>query len=166
LGEIVTEKTEGRRCIIAVRVRGTISAPLEVRETLKMLRLTRNNYAVLIDNRPSFLGMLKTAQNFITWGEASKEAVATLIKERGKLVGGKNLTDEYAQKMGYKSLEELAEAILSCKAEYWKLPKIQPVFKLHPPTKGFKGKIKKSYGVGGEVGYRGEKINELIRRMV
>jgi large subunit ribosomal protein L30 len=37
---------------------------------------------------------------------------------------------------------------------------------LHPPTKGFKGKIKKSYSAGGELGYRGEKINELIKRMV
>ncbi|MGB9740365.1 MAG: 50S ribosomal protein L30 [Candidatus Bathyarchaeia archaeon] len=162
----MTEKTEERRCIIAVRVRGTISAPLEVRETLKMLHLTRNNYAVLIDNRPSYLGMLKTAQNFITWGEASKEAVTTLIIERGKLLGDEKLTDEYAQKLGYKSLEELAEAVLNCKIEYWKLPKIQPVFKLHPPTKGFRGKIKKSYSAGGELGYRGEKINELIKRMV
>jgi len=34
---------------------------------------------------------------------------------------------------------------------------MQPVFKLHPPTKGFKGKIKKGYSMGGELGYRGEK---------
>jgi len=131
-----------------------------------MLHLTRNNYAVLIDDRPSFVGMLKTAQNFVTWGEASKEIVNTLIKGRGILAGNKKLTDEYAQKAGYKSLEELAEAIFNCRVEYWKLPKVQPVFKLHPPTKGFKGKIKKGYGAGGELGYRGEKINELIKRMV
>lgn len=162
----MAEKAEERKCIIAVRVRGTISAPLEVRETLKMLRLTRNNYAVLIDDRPSFLGMLKTAQNFITWGEASKETIKELIEKRGRLVGGKKITDEYLQKLGYKSLEELAEAILNCKVEYWKLPQIQPIFRLHPPTKGFKGKIKKGYSVGGELGYRGEKINELVKRMI
>lgn len=131
-----------------------------------MLRLTRNNHAVLIDDRPSFLGMLKTAQNFITWGEASKEIVNMLIRERGRLAGNKKLTDEYAQKIGYKSLEELAEAVFSCSVEYWKLPNMQTVFKLHPPSKGFKGKIKKGYGMGGELGYRGEKINELIKRMV
>jgi len=51
------------------------------------------------------------------------------------------------------------------KAEYQKLPNVQPVFKLPPPSKGFKGKTKKSYGAGGEAGYRGEKINELIKRM-
>jgi len=131
-----------------------------------MLRLTRNNYAVLIDDDPSLLGMLKTAQNFITWGETSKEIVNMLIMKKGRLAGNKKLTDEYAQKAGYKSLEELAETVFSCRVEYRKLSNVQPVFKLHPPTKGFKGKIKKGYGMGGELGYRGEKINELLKRMI
>jgi len=162
----VAEEAKERKCIITVRIRGTVRASRQVRETLQMLRLTRNNYSVLIDNRSSFLGMLKTAQNFMTWGEASEEAVKMLIKERGRLAGNKKLTNEYAQKVGYNSLEELGEAIFNCQVEYWKLPNIQPVFRLHPPTKGFKGKVKKGYGMGGELGDRGEKINELINRMV
>jgi large subunit ribosomal protein L30 len=131
-----------------------------------MLHLTRNNYGVLIDDRPSFLGMLKTARNFVTWGEASKETVNALIKKKGRLVGNKKSTDEYAQTAGFKSLDELAEALFDGRVEYSKLPKIQPVFRLRPPTKGFKGKIKKSYGTGGELGYRGENINQLIKRML
>ncbi|MDI6805660.1 MAG: 50S ribosomal protein L30 [Candidatus Bathyarchaeia archaeon] len=162
----MSEEKQERTCLAVVRVRGTISAPRHVRETLQMLNLTRNNYAVLIDNRPSFLGMLKTAQNFVTWGEATKETINELIRERGRIAGNKKLTEEYAQKVGFKSLEELAEAVFNCKIEYWKLPNVQPNFRLHPPTKGFKGKIKKGYSAGGEVGYRGEKINELIGRMV
>ena len=130
-----------------------------------MLNLTRNNHAVLIDNRPAFLGMLKTVQNFITWGEASNETVSLMMKEKARLAGNKKPTDEYAQKNGYESLEELAQAMFKCQVEYWKLPNVKPVFRLHPPTKGFKGKVKKDYGTGGELGYRGEKINELIKRM-
>ena len=162
----MSKKTSKRKCIAVVRVRGSISAQREARETLDMLRLARTNHAVLIDNRPAFLGMLKRAQNYVTWGEASKETVALLLQKRGRLAGGKKLTDEYAAKVGYKSLGELAEAVASCKVEYWKLIGVQPVFKLHPPSKGFKGKTKKSYGAGGEAGYRGEAINELIKRMV
>ncbi|MGQ9507250.1 MAG: 50S ribosomal protein L30 [Candidatus Bathycorpusculaceae bacterium] len=162
----MSEEKGERKCLAVVRVRGTISAPRHVRETLQMLHLTRNNYAVLIDDRPSFLGMLKTAQNFVTWGEAAKETVKELIRERGRFAGNKKLTDEYAQKVGFKSVEELAEAVFNCKIEYWKLPNVQQNFRLHPPKRGFKGKIKKSYGAGGEVGYRGEKINELIGRMI
>jgi large subunit ribosomal protein L30 len=110
--------------------------------------------------------MLKAAQNFITWGEASKETVNMLMRERGRLVGNKRLTDEYAQTVGFKSLDELAEAIFDRQVEYWKLPNVQPVFKLHPPTKGFKQGVKKGYHAGGELGHRGEKINELIKRML
>jgi large subunit ribosomal protein L30 len=131
-----------------------------------MLHLTRNNYAVLIDDRPSFLGMLKTAQNHVTWGEISKETANALIKAKGRLVGNKKLTDEYAQSAGFKSLNELAESVFNCSIEYWRLKNVQPVFRLHPPTKGFKGKIKRSFTIGGELGYRGEKIGELVKRMI
>jgi large subunit ribosomal protein L30 len=161
----MAEETKKRKCMAVVRVRGTISAIREARETLQMLHLTRNNCAVLIDDRPSFLGMLKTVQNFTTWGEASREVINMLMRKKGRLTGNVKFTDEYAQKAGYQSLEALSEAIFNCNVEYRKLPNVQPVFRLHPPTKGFKGKIKKGYGMGGELGYRGEKINELIKRM-
>ena len=130
-----------------------------------MLRLARTNNAVLVDDRPAYMGMLYRVQNYVTWGEVSKETVALLLKERGRLAGGKKLTDESAEKLGYKSLDALADEIASCKVEYQKLPNVQPVFKLHPPSKGFKGKTKKSYAAGGEAGYRGEAINDLIKRM-
>ena len=162
----MSEKAEECKCIAVVRVRGLISAQREARETLDLLRLARTNNAVLVNNNPAFMGMLKRARNYVTWGEASKETVTLLLQKRGRLAGGKKLTDEFAQKIGYKSLNGLAEAVATCKMEYRKLLGIQPVFKLRPPTKGFRGKTKKSYGAGGESGYRGERINELIKRMV
>ena len=162
----MTGKADERKCFAVVKVRGTISAQRETRETLDMLRLDRTNNAVLIDNRPSYIGMLYRVQNYVTWGEVSKETVALLLKKRGRLAGGKKLTDESVEKLGYKSIDALADAIASCKAEFQKLPNVQPVFKLRPPSKGFKGKTKKSFSAGGEAGYRGEKINELIKRMV
>jgi large subunit ribosomal protein L30 len=162
----LTGKADERKCFAVVKVRGTISALREARETLTMLRLGRTNHAVLIDNRPSYMGMLYRVQNYVTWGEVSKETVALLLKKRGRFAGGKKLTDESVEKLGYKSINTLADAIANCKAEYQKLPNVQPVFKLHPPSKGFKGKTKKSFSAGGEAGYRGEKINELIKRMI
>ena len=130
-----------------------------------MLHLTRNCHATLIDNRPSYLGMLHKAKHYATWGEVSKETVALLLKQRGRITGNKKLTDKYIQEAGYKSLDDLAEAINKTQVEYNSLPNIKPVFRLHPPKKGFKGKIKKSYTAGGVTGYRGEAINDLIKRM-
>ena len=161
----MTGKADERKCFAVVKVRGTISAQREARETLELLRLDKTNNAVLIDNRPSYMGMLYRVQNYVTWGEVPKETVAMLLKERGRFAGGAKITDESVEKLGYKSIDALAEAIADCKAEYHKLPNVQPLFKLHPPKKGYKGKTKKSYATGGEAGYRGEAINDLIKRM-
>jgi len=157
---------EQRRCLAVIRVRGVSDILREVNETLDMLHLKRNCHATLIDNRPSYLGMLKRAQNYVTWGDVSKENVSSLLKKRGRLVGNKKLTDQYAQEVGYKSLEDLAEAVFQTRVEYNRLPNIKPVFRLHPPSKGFKGKVKRSYGAGGAAGYRGEAINALLEKMI
>ena len=162
----MTKKTNKCKCIVAVRVRGTVSARREARDTLDMLHLSKTNHAVLIDSRPAFTGMLQQVQAYVTWGEISPEMVTLMLTKRGRLLGNTKLTDEYAEKIGYKSLNALAEAIANCKTEYWKLPGLHPVFKLRPPTRGFKGKIKKSFRAGGESGYRGEAINDLVKRMV
>ncbi|HDI07719.1 MAG TPA: 50S ribosomal protein L30 [Candidatus Bathyarchaeota archaeon] len=155
-----------RKCLLAVRVRGVISASKDVRATLKMLNMKRNNHAVLIDDRPAYLGMLKEVQNYVTWGEPTKETVRMLIEKRGRLVGDKRISEDYVKKLGYKSLDELVEAVYNCSVSYGKLPGVKPYFRLHPPSKGFKGKVKKSYQAGGEAGYRGEAINELVQRMI
>ena len=162
----MSEKASECKCIVVVRVRGTISAKRAARDTLDMLHLGKTNHAALVDNRPSFIGMLRQVQAYVTWGEASPETVELMLQKRGRLVGGKKLKDETIETIGFKSLAALAEAIVTCKTEYWKLPGMQPVFKLRPPTKGFKGKIKRSYRAGGEAGYRGDAINDLIKRMV
>jgi len=155
-----------RKCLVVVRVRGLSDISQEIKDTLMMLRLTRNCHATLIDNRPAYLGMLRKAQNYVTWGEISKENVAFLLKKRGRLVGDKKLTDEYAQEIGHKSLDDLAEAVYKLDVEYSCLPKVKAVFRLRPPKKGYKGKVKRSYAAGGVTGYRGETINDLLKRMM
>jgi large subunit ribosomal protein L30 len=138
----------------------------ETRETLELLRLTHTNHAVLIDSRPAYKGMLQRASNYVTWGEATKETVVAMIEKRGRLAGSKKITAEYLQKAGYGSFEELADALMSCTLAYKNLPDIEPRFKLHPPSKGYKGLVKKSFRAGGEAGNRGEAINDLVKRMI
>jgi len=156
---------EKQKCLAVIRVRGGVNVFREIEDTLKMLRLTRNCHATLIDDRPAYVGMLRKAQNQVTWGEVSKENIILLLKKRGRLVGDEELTDQYAQQLGYKSLDELAEAIHQTKVEFNRLQNIKPVFRLHPPRKGFRGKVKRSYTAGGVTGYRGEAINDLIKQM-
>ena len=163
---MASQQTETCKCIVAVKVRGEVSAQKEARETTAFLGLSHTNHAVIIDNRPAYLGMLQRAQSYVTWGEISKATVTAMLKQRGRLAGNKKLTDEYAQKVGYKSLDDLAEAVFKCEVEYSKLDGVIKTFRLRPPKKGYKGKTKKSFRAGGEAGYRGEAIDALIGRMI
>lgn len=159
------QKTEECKCLAVVRVRGTVSALKEARETLELLRLTHTNHAILIDSRPAYKGMLQRVNNYVTWGEPTKETVVAMLTKRGRLAGAKKLA-ENIEKTGYKTIDELAEDIVSCKVAYKNLPDIEARFKLHPPSKGYKGQTKNQFKAGGEAGYRGEAINELVKRMV
>jgi len=156
---------KGGKCLAVIRVRGASEISREAKNTLQMLHLTRNCHATLVDDRSSYLGMLEKVQSYVTWGEVSKESIALLLKSRGRLLGNKKLTDESAEKIGYKSLDDLAEAIHKLEAEYNCLPNVKPIFRLHPPRKGFRGKVKRSFAAGGVTGYCGEAINDLIKRM-
>ena len=154
------------KCLVAVRIRGMSDVSQEVKDTLSMLRLNRNCHATLVDDRPAYKGMLRKSKDYLTWGEVSQENIALLLKKRGRLVGDKKLTDEYAKELDYESLDDLAEAIFKMEVEFSSLPEVKPVFRLRPPKKGFKGKIKRSFAAGGELGYRGDAINDLLKRMV
>jgi large subunit ribosomal protein L30 len=155
-----------RKCLAVVRVRGVSDIFREVKEDMKMLHLARNCHATLVDNRPSYLGMLKKAESYLAWGEISKETLMLLLKKRARLIGNKKVTDEYAQQVGRKSLDDLAEALLKGEVEYNRLPNVKPVFRLHPPSKGFNGKVKRSYASGGVTGYQGDAINALLNKMI
>ena len=162
----MSTKTEECKPLVVVRIRGTVSAQREARETLNLLHLSHTNHAVLIDSRAAYKGMLQRINSYVTYGEPTAETVSMMLQKRGLLAGDKKLTEEYLTKIGYESFSDLAEAIVNCKVQYGKLPDIQARFRLHPPSKGYKGKTKKGFKAGGEAGYRGEAINTLVQRMV
>lgn len=157
-------KPEGK-CLAVIRLRGRVGVKDEVEDALRMLHLTRENHATLIDDRETYLGSLKKVKDYVTWGEVSRNTVLFLLKKRGRVHGGKRLTDEYVrEKLGLSGIEELSEAIYSSKIEFNKIPGIKPVFRLRPPKGGFKRSKKRHYP-DGELGFRGEAINSLLVKM-
>ena len=152
--------------LAVIRLRGIVGVPQDVEDTLKMLRLHRRNHATLVEDTPPYRGMLQKASGYITYGEIDLETLTELLRRRGRLTGNKPLTDDYVRKLGYSSIEDLARALYEGKVRLKDVPKLKPVFRLHPPSGGFKKSIKKPYGAGGELGYRGPAINELLKRMM
>ncbi|MBS7643323.1 50S ribosomal protein L30 [Candidatus Bathyarchaeota archaeon] len=154
-------------CLAVIRIRGSVGVRCDVEETLKMLRLTKVNHAVLVANAPTYLGMLRKVKDYVTWGEVSLDAVKLLLRERGELRGGQKLTDALVRcELGYSSIDELAEAIYGLEVMLHDIPNLKPVFRLHPPRGGFKRTKRRPIGSNGESGYRGEAINKLLARMI
>jgi len=154
------------KCILVIRIRGGINVSRKNEDTLRMIRVDRNNYATFLDDRPEYKGMLQRVKDQVTWGEPSVETVKLVLEKRGKIYGDKPIDTETLNKLGYESLDSLASAIHSGKAEYHKLEGIKPFFRLTPPSKGFKNTVKKAYNNKGELAYRGDAINKLAAKMV
>jgi large subunit ribosomal protein L30 len=109
--------------------------------------------------------MLQAAKDYITWGEIKPETLEHLLRKRGRLQGDKRLTDEIVKSQTeFSSITELAAAVCGGKAELEVIPQLKKVFRLHPPRKGYRS-TKRPVGDFGDLGYRGERINELILRM-
>jgi large subunit ribosomal protein L30 len=106
--------------IAAIRLRGSAKIRKDIKDTLKMLKLTRVNTMVLLKDDAVSMGMIMKVKDYITWGEISEEA--------SKLTENKEVARLKCAKGGLKSIK-------------LKYPK-------------------------GDLGYRGDKINDLIKRMV
>ena len=121
---------------VLIRVRGQVGVSKAVNDTLDMLKLYRRNFCSVHEATPSMMGMIKKAKDFITWGEVDGAVLKELIEKRAE----PNPTDKTRTKS---------------------------FFRLNSPAKGYGRKgIKKPFSAGGALGYRGSKINDLIKRMM
>ncbi|MEK6951345.1 MAG: 50S ribosomal protein L30 [Nanoarchaeota archaeon] len=136
--------------VIVVRGEAKVSRPIV--DTLRLLRLERKNHCVVVEDTPSLRGMINKVKDYVTWGELSEENFQELVRKRGKLYLGRLMDSQ--KKYQYQTLLVHGKHYKS-------------YFTLNPPRQGFGRKgIKMAFSVGGALGYRGDKINDLIQRMI
>lgn len=136
-----------------IRLKGLVKIREDFKDTLKMLRLNRKMHCVVLEENDINKGMIQKVKDRVTWGEIDDDILKLLIEKRGRKPGNERLTKEEAED-AFKKIKEN------------KFPsEIKPVFRLTPPSKGFKNSIKQHYPKG-ELGYRGKEINELLKRMI
>ena len=153
--------------IAIIRVRGKNKLNCEVADTLKMLRLYKQNGCVVVPSKPTYLGMIKKAKDYITWGEIDEETFKNLLIKRGRIPGNKPLTVEYMKETAKTDFDAFVKEYFGFTKELKDVPGLKCFFKLTPPAKGFGRKgLKKAFSLGGALGYRKDKINDLIKRMI
>jgi len=133
--------------VAVIRLRSAINASSKVKHILTRLKLKRRLTMAVYKNTPDILGQLKEVKDYVTFGEIDTETLEKVIEKRGKQV---------------QPQEGRERGLLKIKGKYY-----SNVIGLHPPRGGFeRGGIKKPITQGGALGYRGDKIKELIMRML
>jgi len=139
--------------LVVLKVRSAIDANPKISGILQRLKLRRKLTLAVFPNTPEILNQIKEVKDYTTSGEIDSEFLGRIIEARGKEYKGR-LTDS-KKKLKY-------EGHIKYKNKLYK-----GHFHLHPPRGGFERKgIKKSFTQGGVLGARGEKIKELIERML
>jgi len=147
-----------------IRLRGSAGINRKVEDTLKMLRLNSANNCVIVPETAEYKGMIEKVKDNVTWGEIDKNTMILVLKKRLRLKSGEKIHEkDFKSITGYEH-EKLAEMLIGGKIKLKDLEKIEPVLRLTPPSKGFKS-VKEPYPKG-DLGYRGNEINELLERMI
>lgn len=148
-----------------IRLKGSVNTKPDIKATLKMLRLNQINHCVVVPDTPNYKGMIQVVKDYVAFGPINGETLGLILENRGRLVGGDRLTDEYvAKNSGFKTIREFADAVVAGKAKLSDLPGLNPVFRMHPPRKGHAG-LKRTFQQGGALGYYGEEISRLVEKM-
>jgi|SRR5215467_741550 len=156
--------------LLAVRLRGTVGENPDIQKTLASLKLQKVNEARLLKNDPSTTGMLRAAKNLVAWGEIDTPTLQSLLTRRAEPETSSTVLDYgfLKSRLGKEDFAALAMSIITGEtslSSLWQAG-LKPKFRLHPPKGGFKRSTRRSFSDGGELGYRGNEINTLIRRMI
>lgn len=152
--------------LAVIRIRGSTGIRPSAEKTAGLFRLHKINHLALVEDNEITRGMLKQVKDYATWGEIDEKTLEILLKNRALFKGRVRIPEEeLKEKAGYTSYKQLSKALISGKIKYSEIADIVPVIRLNPPYRGYEA-IRKSFSSGGSSGYRGEKINELIRRMI
>ena len=148
----IDNKKEEQKIAI-VRVRGLTGIKHPIDDTLNKLRLYRKNYCVVVPKNSVYMGMVMKVKDYVTWGEVGEETYKTLLDER---------KEEYKERVSDSKGKINYAKFLDIDGK-----KIKKFFRLNSPRKGYGRKgIKASFTDGGALGYRGDKINDIIMRMI
>src|SRR3989344_3088403 len=111
-----------------IRIKGSVGVKKDIEYTLELLRLYRKNHCIILREDGNTKGMLQKVKDYVSWGEIDNDILQILLEKRARKVGDEKITAEEIKHtlIGMQSGKNLQSL------------NIKPVFRLTPPSKGFK----------------------------
>ncbi|MGC8533611.1 MAG: 50S ribosomal protein L30 [Candidatus Parvarchaeum sp.] len=146
--------------LAVIKIRTDIGKNKAIKDGLKALGLKKLYSCVILDNSPQNKGILNIIDSVVTYGEIDAKTLSKLLLKRGRISNKKKIEAKE------QDINSFSESFLKGEKKIADLG-IKNLFNLHPPIKGFERKGKKApFSLKGSFGYRGDKINELLNRMI
>ncbi|WP_336036534.1 50S ribosomal protein L30 [Halobacterium yunchengense] len=149
-----------------VQLRGEVNVSEDVTDTLAMLNIHSVNHCALVPETETYEGMVAKVNDYVAFGEPSRDVLATLLESRAEPAEGSAAVDDewVAENTAYDDVDDLAGALLDEETTL-REEGLAPVLRLHPPRGGHDG-IKQPVGDGGQLGrHSTEEIDSLLTDM-
>jgi len=160
--------------IIIIRICGQWSRiPKEIQIILTKLHLNELNNAIILFYNQDNFKMVKLIESYVTWGYINKNSIEDLLRKRGSVTFGSNEPNELDNtqienalgKLGIVCIEDLIFELSKETKNAKNILNYLGYFKLEANNEGF-DKANISFEKGGNQGFRGKKINELLKGMI
>ena len=160
--------------IIIIRICGVWGRiPKEIQLLLTKLNLNNLYNAVILFYNKENLKLIKLIENYVTWGFIKKTRIEELLRKRGSVTAGNKEQNELdnAQieaslgKCGIFCLEDIVHELSYETKNAKSVLNYLGYFTLSEREGGF-DKVNLMYEKGGNTGFRGDKINSLLKEMI
>ena len=168
------DETKEHLPIIIIRICGQWERiPKEIQLILARLNLKElNNAVILFYNKDNFK-MVKLIESYVTWGYINKYMIEDLLRKRGSVTFGNNEPNELNNidienalgKLGIVCIEDIIFELSKETKNAKDVLNYLGYFKLEKNDEGFE-KANISFEKGGNQGFRGDKINVLLKKMI
>lgn len=156
-----------------IRIRGIIGVSPKVRKVLQLLRLRQLHNGVFVKLNGATINMLRLVEPYIAYGYPNLKSVKDLVYKRGygKIdkkripIDSNDIVEKALGKYDIICVEDLIHEIYTVGPHFTQAANFLWPFKLSSPTGGFKKKLL-HYNEGGDAGLRGERIHELVKKMI
>ena len=158
---------------LVVRIRGIVGVGPKPRKILQLLRLRQIHNAVFVRLNKATISMLRMVEPYIAYGNPTLKTVKDIVYKRGFAkvnkdrvpIADNSVVEQALGKHGIICVEDLVHEIYTCGPHFREATQFLWPFKLNSPTGGFRDKLI-HYNEGGDAGNRGERIGDLVNRMI
>jgi large subunit ribosomal protein L7e len=158
---------------VVVRLRGIVGIAPKPKKILQLLRLRQIHNAVFVKLNKATITMLRLVEPYVAYGYPNLKTVKALIYKRGfgKVnkqripIADNSIVESVLGSKGLVCVEDLVHEIFTCGPHFKEAANFLWPFQLSSPNGGFTNKLI-HFNEGGDAGNRGEKIGDLVNRMV